>query len=216
MMDNAMSEVWLIRHGESISNANLPTGDPAESSLTEKGLTEAAQIMNAFDIAPDLFVISSYLRARQTAVPTLNRFPLVPHEEWPVHEFTYLNPARYHGTIGTDRWPFAAAYWERNDPHEKEDGGGESFAELLARVQETMVRLRQHPADFIAVFSHGLFLRALIWVCLTNITEATPKTMQQYRHFIQAGRIPNGGIVQAKFPPEGPVFISNFDVSHLL
>lgn len=119
-----MSEVWLIRHGESISNANLPTGDPSQSSLTELGAAQAEQIVGAFEDAPDLFVISPYLRAQQTAVPTLTRFPHIPQEIWPVHEFTYLNPTRYHGTIGTDRWPFAAAYWERNDPHEKEDGGG--------------------------------------------------------------------------------------------
>lgn len=210
-----MSQVWLIRHGESISNADLPTGDPAESALTEKGLAQAGQIVNAFDTAPDLFVISSYLRARQTAVPTLNRFPYVPHEEWPVHEFTYLHPARYHGTTGTERRPYALAYWERCDPLEKEGGAGESFAELLARVQETVSRLRQHPADFIVVFSHGLFLRALIWSVLTGLSEATPKTMKCYSYFTQAVQIPNGTIVEAQFPSTGPIYFSSFETAHL-
>jgi broad specificity phosphatase PhoE len=166
-------------------------------------------------VAPDLIVISPYLRARQTAVPTLNRFPNVPHEEWPVNEFTYLNPIRYQGTTGTERRPFALAYWERNDPQEKEGGAGESFAELLARVQEIVTRLRQHPAEFIAVFSHGLFLRALIWSVMIGITEATPQSMKQYHHFIQALQIPNGAVVKAQFPPTGPIFISSFDVAHL-
>lgn len=210
-----MSEVWFIRHGESVSNADLPTGDPAESALTEMGFQQAAWIAEAFVVAPDLVVVSPYLRARQTAVPTLNRFPHVPQEEWPVYEFTYLHPMRYEGTTGTERRPLALAYWERCDPLEKEGGQGETFAELLARVQEIVTRLRQHPADFIAVFSHGLFLRALIWSVLTGITEATPKAMKRYSHFTQAAQIPNGAIVRAQFPAEGPIFISNFDTIHL-
>ncbi len=210
-----MSEVWLIRHGESVSNANLPTGDPAKSSLTEKGFAEAEQIVKAFVKAPDLIVVSSYLRARQTAVPTISRFPHVPQEEWPIHEFTYLNPVRYHGTTGSERRPLALAYWERNNPHENEGEAGESFAELLGRVEETVTRLRQQPAKFIAVFSHGLFLRALVWSILTGITEATPKTMKRYSHFTQAAQIPNGAIIKAQFPAQGSIFIANFDTTHM-
>ncbi|MCP4427046.1 MAG: histidine phosphatase family protein [Chloroflexi bacterium] len=210
-----MSEVWLIRHGESISNANLPTGDPSQSALTEKGVAEAEQIVKAFVEAPDLIVVSSYLRARQTAVPTQQRFPHIPTEEWPVHEFTYLNPVRYQGTTGTERRPFALAYWERNDPHENEGGAGESFAELMERVQETTARLRQNLAEFIVVFSHGLFLRALVWSILTGIAEATPKAMKRYSHFTQAAKISNGAIIKAQFPVEGPIFISNFDIEHM-
>ena len=215
MTGNRMSEVWFIRHGESVSNANLPTGNPAESSLTEKGFAQAEQIANAFVNEPDLIVLSSYLRAKQTAVPTLNRFPQVPQEVWPVHEFTYLNPLRYQGTTGTERRPYALAYWERNDPHEKEDGEGEPFAGLMARVQETVSRLRRHPAQFVVVFSHGLFLRALIWSVMTGIIEATPHTMKRYHHFIQAERIPNGAVIEAQFPLTGPIFISNFETTHL-
>ena len=210
-----MSQVWLIRHGESVSNANLPTGNPAETALTEKGFWQAECISRAFMVEPDLIVISPYLRARQTAVPTLNRFPTVLHEEWPVYEFTYLNPARYQGTTGTERRPYALAYWERSDPCEEEDGSGESFAGLMARVQDTVARLRQHPSPFIVVFSHGLFLRALIWSVLTGITEATPQTMKQYHHFIQALQIPNGAIVKAKLPSTGPIFMSGFNMAHL-
>jgi broad specificity phosphatase PhoE len=211
----AVSTVWFIRHGESVSNANLPTGDPAESSLTEKGFAEAEQIAAAFADAPDLFVISPYLRARQTAVPTLNRYPQVPQEVWPVHEFTYLNPVRYHGTTGTERRPYALAYWERCDPFENENGAGESFAELLSRVQESVSHLRQHSADFIAVFSHGLFLRALIWSVLTGIGEATPEAMKRYSHFTQALKIPNGAIIKTQFPRNGSIFISSFEMAHL-
>lgn len=210
-----MSTVWFVRHGESVSNADLPTGDPAESALTEVGFQQATWIAEAFVEEPELVVVSPYLRARQTAVPTLSRFPHVLQEEWPVHEFTYLHPGRYQGTTGTERRPLALAYWDRCDPWEKEGGVGESFAELLARVQEIVVRLRQHPAQFLTVFSHGLFLRALIWSIMTGISEATPKAMKRYSHFTQAVQIPNGAIIKAQFPAAGPIFISNFETTHL-
>ena len=121
-----MTKFWFIRHGESVSNANLPTKDPALSELTPRGHQEAEYVAQAFNEAPDLIVVSSFLRARQTAVPTQKRFPLVPVVEWPVHEFVYLHPERYNGTTGSERAPFAQAYWERNDPFENEYGGGES------------------------------------------------------------------------------------------
>lgn len=210
-----MTEVWLIRHGESVSNADLPTGDPAESALTDLGFQQAEQIAEVIVEEPDLIVISPYLRARQTAVPTLIRFPNTPTEEWPVHEFTYLNPARYQGTTGTERRPYAQAYWERHNPYEEENGKGESFTGLMARVQDTVSRLRKHPAEFIIVFSHGLFLRALIWSVMTGTFAATSKTMERYSHLIQALQIPNGAIVKARFSLDDPIFISNFDVRHL-
>ena len=150
----------------------------------------------------------------QTAVPTLNHFPHVPQEEWPVHEFTYLNPQRYQGTTGIERRPYALAYWKRNNPHENEDGKGESFAGLMERVQETVSRLRQNPAQFVVIFSHGLFLRALIWSVMTGTDKATPKTMKRYHHFVQAEKIPNGAIIKAQIS-DREIFISGFDIAHL-
>ncbi len=162
-----MAEVWFIRHGESISNANLATKHPELSELTPKGHEEAKQIVAAFTKRPDLIVVSSYVRAKETAVCTINHFPSVPIEEWPVHEFTYLHPERYNGTTGSDRRPIAMSYWQRNDPFENEDEGGESFAELMIRIESLIARLELHPAQFIAIFTHGLFMRALIWMLLT-------------------------------------------------
>lgn len=210
-----MPKVWLVRHGESVSNADLPTADPVLSELTPRGHEEAKFIAEAFTAVPDLIVVSPYVRARETAVPTRTRFPHVPVEEWPVHEFTYLHPERYNGTTGSQRGPFAHAYWERNDPLEKEGGSGESFVELLARTHEINARLQAHTADFIAVFSHGLFCRALIWSWLTGNFAATPETMRRYHHFVRGVWMPNGAIVKTMFGEDGRVVFSGFDTSHM-
>lgn len=210
-----MITVWLIRHGESISNADLPTTDPAESVLTEKGQQQAAYIPLAFAHKPDLIVVSPYVRARQTAVPTITHFSPISVEEWPVHEFTYLAPQRYHNTTGSDREPYARAYWERNDPQHKDDGRGESFAELLRRARQTSARLQAHPAEFIAIFSHGMFSRALIWSLLTGIEEATPETMRRYGRFLESVWMPNAAICKIQFSEHHDPLLSGFITAHL-
>ncbi len=208
-------EVWFIRHGESVSNANLPTTHPAESELTEKGHREATYIAQAFTCKPDLIVVSPYIRARQTAVPTINRFNPVPVAEWPIFEFSYLHPQKYNGTTGEQRWPDARAYWERMDPLENEGGAGESFAEMLVRVQEMEAKLQAAPEPFIAIFSHGLFLRAFLWMSLTGFREASSRTMERYLHFSRGIAMPNGSIMKMRFEADGRLFFSPFDTAHI-
>jgi len=210
-----MSKVWLIRHGESVSNANLPTAHPADSALTARGEEEAHLIPDAIQDPPDLIVVSPYLRARQTAVPTQNKFPNIQVKEWPVHEFTYLHPERYNGTTGSQRGPYALAYWERNDPFENEQGGGESFAELLIRVQNNINRLAENSANFIVVFSHGLFLRAVLWHLITGINEPTKDAMWRYQQFIWGIEMPNCSILKLDFSQNEPISFTGFIIDHL-
>jgi len=211
---NLIRTVWLIRHAESISNVNLVTTHPALSGLTLLGEAQSRMLAGAFVERPDEIVVSSYVRAGETAVPTINRFAPIPVAEWPVHEFTYLAPARYAGTTGADRAPYARDYWQRNDPTYKDGGEGESFADLLERVWDFVARLQQYPAPFLAVFSHGMFLRAFFWVMLVNVTEATPETMRGYDRFLQSVWMPNAAICKVKFAPDG-VFFSGFVTNHL-
>lgn len=209
-----MPVVWLIRHAESTSNANLRTVHPALSELTPLGRQQAMALVQAFTAKPDLLVVSPFVRARETAVPTITHFSPIPVEEWPVYEFTYLAPERYNGTTGEERAPFSRDYWLRNDPFHKDEGEGESFAELLERVWSMVERLRLLEAPFVAIFSHGLFLRALFWAVLTNTTSATPETMQRYAHFLQGVWMPNAAISRAEFTA-GKLRFSGFDTAHL-
>ncbi len=207
--------VWFIRHGESVSNANLPTIHPAASELTEKGHREAEYVVQAFTTKPDLVVVSPYIRAQQTAVPTINHFDPIKVAEWPIEEFSYLHPDRYNGTTGSERWPFARDYWDRMDPEEEEAGEGESFVSLLARVQLMEDQLWQASEQFIVLFSHGLFLRAFLWMNLTGIRRATPKTMQRYLNFSRGIGMPNASILKTRFEENGRILFSQFDTAHL-
>jgi broad specificity phosphatase PhoE len=85
----------------------------------------------------------------------------------------------------------------------------------MARVRSTSLRLRQHQAPFIAIFSHGLFVRALLWSIWTGIDDATPETMQRYYHFAWSIWMPNGAIMKSEFKGDGSVYFTPFDTSHL-
>lgn len=209
-----MIEAWFIRHGESVSNANLPTAHPAASEMTPQGWQESERIAQAFVERPDLIVVSSYIRAQQTAQPTIKRFSDVPTASWPVHEFTYLAARYYDGTTGSDRRAIAMGYWERNDPHYRDGPESETFAELVERVWHIVDRLHQTPDHFVPIFSHGLFIRALLWAVLTNVQQPTPAQMQRYSHFCQAVRVPNGAICRLYIDENG-LRLSSIDTDHM-
>ena len=76
---------------------------------------------------------SPYLRARQTAQPTISRFPAVAGQEWPVQEFTYLTVLNGRASTAAERRPYARAYWDQADP-DHAGPGAESFAGLIRRT----------------------------------------------------------------------------------
>lgn len=196
--------VWLIRHGQSESNAGLPTNGPGAAPLTPLGREQAAQMAATFTGPPALIVSSPFVRARQTAEPTLERFPDVPYEEWPVEEFTYLGALHGPQTTGEQRRPFAEAYWERADPTYVNGGNGESFVAVIARANALLERLAALPDEgMVAVFTHGLFMKTVIWSVLTGVTVPDAAAMRGFRHFNGACNVPNCTVTEL-WRPNGP------------
>ena len=207
-----MPIVLLIRHGESHSNAGLPTAHPKTVRLTKEGREQVENIpyvLQTTNLLPELIVISSYARSRQTARSTRKKFPFVPVEEWLVHEFTYL--ASWHTRHSTvhQRREWVEKYWEAADPtavdkketaaekdEEKEES--ESFEQFIERVRDVIARLRQMEKDTIVVFSHEQFICALLWLLQRDQPEGKIDTaaMRDFRAFHQSHGIPNGAIVQ--------------------
>jgi broad specificity phosphatase PhoE len=209
-----MLEVWFIRHGESISNAGLPTSDTVVTSITERGRIEAEAIAHYMPATPDLIVTSPYLRTKQTAEPTMARFPTVPHQEWPVHEFTYLGLPHNVYTTFQQRRPLSDAFWERCDPHECAEGA-ESFAGLMLRIAATRERIGMLSQGFVLVFSHGLFMKALLWSLVYHVAEVSPTTMSRYRAFIRATAVPNGSILKLRSDERGELWLNGILTDHL-
>ena len=151
----------FIRHGESTGNAGVPCHDLATIELTKRGHEQARHVAASWTEAPALIVTSRYTRTRQTAAPTIARFPGVPVEVWPIEEFTYLQPARWNGTRSAERMPHLERYWREADPNYCDGEGAESFGTLLRRCKAALTQLAAMPADsLVYVFGHGQFIQA--------------------------------------------------------
>jgi probable phosphoglycerate mutase len=210
-----LPEIWLIRHGESESNAGLPTFDTTRIALTPTGIAQAEHVVAAFTRPPSLIVTSPYLRAIQSAQPTIVHFPQARLEEWPVHEYTYLSLASRHNTTLHERKPQIDAYWERCEPQYVDGAGAESFAALVARAKQIMERIKRLEDDFVAIFSHGLFIRTLLWVQLAGSVEIDAAMMRRYRSFISGFSAPNASILKLYINGERELFFGNFITAHL-
>lgn len=205
-----MPTILLIRHGESQSNAGLPTSNPEFVELTQRGKEQAqniADFLNSY-YHPDLIVTSSYLRAKQTASPTTLLFPHI-SQEWPVHEFTYLSSWHKAPSTVEDRREWVRQYWELSNPtlidssalesELKPESESESFEQFIKRVQKVMEALKTTTYDKVVVFSHQQLICALLWLSEQGPLELCPDTMRNFKEFLTSHPIPNGGIVPVHF-----------------
>jgi broad specificity phosphatase PhoE len=209
-----MLTVYFVRHAESESNAGMRTEHPATIRITEKGLEQARLTSQVFKTAPDLIVTSPYIRTQQTAAPLIERFPDVPCAEWPVQEFTYLDPAHWNGTTYQERQPIAHAYWERSDPFSRDGGIAESFVGLIERVELTRQLILQQRAETIVVYSHGQFTRTFWWRMALPHLAIDSGIMKRYIHFIRGVSFPNCAILKFRFDAS-EVWTSGVDISHI-
>ena len=185
--------------------------------LTPKGLRQSTAIAQRFERPPVLIVTSPYLRTAQTARQTIERFPDTARTEWPVHEYTYLAPARCYQTTLAERQPMVEEYWQRSDPHYVDGEGAESFAQLVDRAWQLKERFQQcaDPA-FLAIFSHAQFMRAVIWALFYRQSqEQCLAQMKKFRLFCNAIDILNGAIVEWQCKPNGEIWMSPVLTAHL-
>lgn len=186
-----MKSVRLIRHGESAANAGEPTRDHASIPLTAKGLEQAQIVAHSHASAPGLIVASPFLRAQATALATTAIYPNAAFETWPVHEFTYLAPARCVDTTLAQRRGWVDAYWQRSDPAFSDGEGAESFRDLVARALHFLDRITEHSANEIVVFSHGQYLNTVRWLLEKKPQEIDGDAMLDWRKYEIANHIPN-------------------------
>ena len=209
-----MVRVFLIRHGESESNTGLASAGPDSAPLTAAGHQQAEQIARVLADVPALIVTSPYLRARQTAQPTIRRFPATACQQWPVQEFTYIGDLLGRASTAREREPYARAYWDRADPHATSPGA-ESFTGLLSRATDFLNRLSTQESTPVVVFTHGLFMRAVAWSLLTGITTPDQEQMRSFRGFANRYLIPNAGVVELRHAGNGAPALLGGSTLHL-
>lgn len=202
-----MTNVLLVRHGESQANAGESTPNHYAVELTAKGKAQAklvAEYLPSASLVPDLIVCSPYKRAVDTASITMStladlNLPFTTDDTWHIQEFTYLSMWHHVVSTFTDRQEAVKAYWQNADPTYIDGPESESFEQFIDRVRDFKERLEATELNTIAIFSHEQFISAFLWLLEKDKVTPTSHEMREFRAYLLAHPIPNGAIVQAKF-----------------
>jgi broad specificity phosphatase PhoE len=145
----------LVRHGQSQWNAaGLMQGQTAHVPLTPLGHQQAtAAAAELARLRPGVLLTSDLLRAVQTAEHCAAATGLAPRTVPALREQAY---GVLEGRLSRELWDIV----DWTDPHWSAPGG-ESLAELHARVEAFLKELAaEPPADVIALVTHGDTIRA--------------------------------------------------------
>ncbi len=116
-------------------------------------------------------------------------------EIWPIQEFTYLQPARWNGTLSSERMPYIEQYWAEADPEFLDGEGAESYAMLLDRTRAAL--------DY--VFSHGQFIQAVRSLVMDS--ELTDREKMQKFWRKDSPAIANTEQIELQFEKDGWTYV---------
>ena len=150
-----MTELYLVRHGETEWSANGRHTSVTDLPLTERGLQQARALAGQLDPADFGLVLSSpRLRARHTA--ELAGF-VGDHEPEVTEDLVEWSYGDYEGRTSAEIGEEVSGWtiWSHPVP------GGESAAEVAARLDRVVARVRESGVERALCFAHGHSLRAL-------------------------------------------------------
>ena len=201
--------IFVVRHAQSAAKAGQRTTDQATIPITALGVCQAQCVAGVIPVRPGVVAVSSYLRSVQTGEPLLRRFPGLTLDQWPVEEFTYLDPGACHGTTYAERASLRDSYWNRCDPAHVDGPGCESFAGFIARVGELERRLGKLPLDgMTVVITHGFVMKALLWLQLRAPAPIGQRDMAEFDNFHRGVSVPNCAILRANLETHGRLDLS--------
>jgi probable phosphoglycerate mutase len=155
-----MTEIFLIRHGETAWNAERRLQGHLDIPLNAEGERQAAALARALaDEKFDAIVSSDLGRARSTAqaVASAQGMPLSTDPALRERCFGAFEGLLYEELEA--RFPEAHAQWRARDPHARYPDGerrAETFAEFAQRAVDAVIRIAEaHRGQRIALFSHG-------------------------------------------------------------
>lgn len=147
-------EIYFVRHGE--TSGNVAHRHQAEDSqLTLRGEAQAAAVAKEIKaLNPTHLVSSNMVRALSTAKKISVECGLTPDTSTNLIELT--RPDYLYGKyLKSPASMWYAIKWYLG----KDTNGGESYADLRARVQRARVELEEYPDDAsVVVVSHAVFI----------------------------------------------------------
>lgn len=200
-----MTEILLIRHGETLWNQQGRMQGQQDSPLTPVGMNQARQLARRMKALEFTALYSSDLgRAHQTARCIADE---TGHEVIAEPGLRERSFGIFEGLTNTEiklRHPEDHELFAKRLPDYRMSGG-ESAAQFRERVIVTMERIvKRHPDETIAIVSHGLVLDALY-------RTATQMALDAPRGF----PLLNCSLNTFRHGPDGWLAVAVCDVGHL-
>jgi broad specificity phosphatase PhoE len=164
-----MTEIWLVRHGQTDWNIEGRWQGHADIPLNSTGLDQARSLASklAETRQPFQAIYSSDLkRAYRTAEEIAKSLDLPVHKDRRLRE---ISKGDWEGMLVSQVSELSneAIRQRREDPLYSRAPGGESLMEVAARLSSMADDIaRAHPVGPVLVVTHGLALAALL--CLAN------------------------------------------------
>ncbi len=203
-----MTELILIRHGETDWNRELRFQGQVDVPLNEAGHVQAQRVADRLGAEPfHHLYCSDLLRTRQTAAPLAAA--RTPHRVIELPGLREQHFGRIDGMRVADiqaQHPGDWTDWLRFDADHAFEGGGESARDFYLRVQATLRQLAlAHPRETLGVFTHGGVLD-MIRRGARGLSLSGPRD----------GLVPNGAIGRVRLGSQGRVDILHWaDARHL-
>lgn len=200
-MNKPPCTVYLVRHGESESNAGGISQPNPEIVLSEQGHRQSKIIAEYLyqSLGKKIAAVytSNYIRTLQTAQPLLEQSNLSAQTLNDLHEFNYLDFTDIANLNGKARQPIRERYWQHATPQTQLSADTESFIQFTQRVDNTLLFIKEqikigtYDKQKTAVFyTHGIWLGMLAWRLLGNGVEQIAQ-MRRFRQFEQSLAINN-------------------------
>jgi broad specificity phosphatase PhoE len=152
------TEIYLVRHGQSLHNKEQRIAGQLDSELTELGFEDARQVARVINRSDfDIIYSSDLLRARQTAETIIEALDL----KCPVRFSPLLRELDY-GEFTEKSVEETFLFLNYKHAQQQRYPGGESFLDLQARLEQFIRQMMQAPAGRrILVTAHAGSIRLI-------------------------------------------------------
>ncbi|HEX5479407.1 MAG TPA: histidine phosphatase family protein [Dehalococcoidia bacterium] len=153
----------LVRHGETEHNRGQLTLGRADLPLNERGRMQAEALASSFSAAPDAIYASPLRRAYETATRIGAATDVAVQREHALIEMDVGEMEHLTGAELRERYPDFLAQWLSPDCADARMPGGETLAEVQARVWGAIERIRgRHPDGVVVAVTHNFVILTLL------------------------------------------------------
>ncbi|HTY93086.1 MAG TPA: histidine phosphatase family protein [Steroidobacteraceae bacterium] len=187
------STLYLVRHGQSQTNAGGITLENPLVPLTELGAQQAQAVAALLPAAAHKVWSSPFKRALDTAAPYCALVEQVPAIHDDLREFEMIDTTQLRGSAVAEREAAMARYWLASDPDHRAGPAAETFREFHDRVARVRGEFLPDVAPGSVIFGHGIWMALLFWQIL-GFETVDGAAMARFRRFQLGFPTPNTAV----------------------